>query len=290
MRGINLDDLDTMSLSDPYFIMYSEGNEIYRSEIIMDDLNPEWKDFSLKVSSIRNTLKINVWDKDSVKDDFIGGCELNLQELLQGEVRIAIHNTKKKGDSQSGELLINARSSPDLVHRIHSGMKIGLALMVSCALEYSGISSVLISLTKCFYSISDIRAAGFGSVHNAGWMMQNVQGIEEIMGDSELNRKRLGPCALARALTGVIRDLDLEKYWIVIVVTAREILDCKTLQQVLKETKGRPISFRFFVPADNTSNMIENTQGLQSFRYTSDTAGECVRKGLAGIAGEIENY
>ena len=40
IKGINLDDLDFFDKSDPFFVIFSKGKALYKSEVIWDNLNP----------------------------------------------------------------------------------------------------------------------------------------------------------------------------------------------------------------------------------------------------------
>ena len=96
--GQNFVNLDTMTLikgdlSDPYFILRQEDNDIYRSEVIEDDLNPIWKKLEI-VAKFKDTekpagipsyfpffdpnqpIEILVYDKDHCYDDCIGSVRI----------------------------------------------------------------------------------------------------------------------------------------------------------------------------------------------------------------------
>lgn len=71
--------MDLFSKSDPFFIISkSAGNQfvdIYKSEIIMNNLNPNWKNFEITMQKLcngdeNNPIKISVfdWDKNSDPD------------------------------------------------------------------------------------------------------------------------------------------------------------------------------------------------------------------------------
>jgi len=94
-NAINLDKKDFFGKSDPYLEISksTECNQyvvIHRTEVIMNNLNPKWKQFTLPVATLCNgdyqrDLKFSVYDWDSNgTPDFIGSFHTNLDKLRQG--------------------------------------------------------------------------------------------------------------------------------------------------------------------------------------------------------------
>ncbi len=91
-----LADQDVLSKSDPFCVMYMKSQtgewvEIGRTEVIMDNLNPEWhKKFVVAYSfEERQEVKFEVYDKDDNSNvlsshDFLGGCQSTLGAIVSG--------------------------------------------------------------------------------------------------------------------------------------------------------------------------------------------------------------
>ena len=59
---------------------------IHQTEVIKANLNPSWQPFNLPVSSLCNAdplrpIRIECFDWDVGSNDFIGQCEVTLEEL-----------------------------------------------------------------------------------------------------------------------------------------------------------------------------------------------------------------
>uniref|UniRef100_A0A8C4NEJ6 Copine 4 n=1 Tax=Eptatretus burgeri TaxID=7764 RepID=A0A8C4NEJ6_EPTBU len=88
-----LDDKDFFSKSDPFletFRLNDDGTQqlVYRTEVVMDNLNPMWEPFKVSIQSLcccdyERQLKCIIWDWDSNgKHDFIGEFYTNFHEML----------------------------------------------------------------------------------------------------------------------------------------------------------------------------------------------------------------
>lgn len=84
LAGKDLINLDLMSKSDPYLeVSNHNGDLIYTSETIYNDLNPTWKPFFVPLSRINHgVFSIKVWDRDHHKSDFIGCLTTTVAKLL----------------------------------------------------------------------------------------------------------------------------------------------------------------------------------------------------------------
>lgn len=86
----NLLDLDVLSKSDPFCVVLMKEPwqdryfEIGRTEIIYDNLNPEWaKKFVLSYNfETVQKMKFDVWDKDPDGQDFLGTYETTLADIV----------------------------------------------------------------------------------------------------------------------------------------------------------------------------------------------------------------
>ena len=288
MRGVNLDNLDTFDLSDPYFFIYSNENEIYKSEIIMDNLNPTWKEFVIKEQYINNLIKIQVWDKDLTNDDYIGGCEITKAQLMEGTVHIDLHNTKKKGNSKSGELVIIVTPKPDAVTKFYLGNTIGINYLVSCNIDISFTAVVLEYISKSFANCEE-EFYGFGSSQESFWKIKQIGGIKSIYNDEKIKNPQLGPCLVAPALINAIRSMDFTKFCVICIFPQRDIVDPKTVSQIISETKTLPIIFRVFISSDTPCPNLDSVQNIQIVKYNSFSFRENIKKNLINITDDIES-
>uniref|UniRef100_A0A7N8XZF1 Copine IVa n=1 Tax=Mastacembelus armatus TaxID=205130 RepID=A0A7N8XZF1_9TELE len=87
-----LDDKDFFSKSDPFLEIYRLNDDatlqlVYRTETVMNNLNPVWKTFKVSLNSLcsgdhERKLQCTVWDWDSNgKHDYIGEFEATFKEM-----------------------------------------------------------------------------------------------------------------------------------------------------------------------------------------------------------------
>ena len=107
MRGIDLDAKDSVLLggkSDPYLVFRSpSGEEVFRTEVIKNELNPVWKPFEVDLiklcgNDLQRIFLLECWDKDFIsKDDMIGMLEVNVETLLkEKELQLRDKNKVRK--------------------------------------------------------------------------------------------------------------------------------------------------------------------------------------------------
>ncbi|XP_051922479.1 copine-4 [Hippocampus zosterae] len=121
-----LDDKDFFSKSDPFLEIYRLNEDatlqlVYRTETVMNNLNPVWKTFKVSLNSLCNgdherKLQCTVWDWDSNgKHDYIGEFEATFQEMrgaidgrqVQWPCINSKYKVKKKGYKNSGIVILN---------------------------------------------------------------------------------------------------------------------------------------------------------------------------------------
>lgn len=125
ITGENLDNLDWSltgsNKSDPYFKLEQNGETIYQSERIDDNLNPKWKKVDIicnsddkcygpmKVLDTKLPVTIQVWDYDSGnKDDLIG--EIKVENIMNVDGNLKLQRNNK--DKSRGILKIEAEILP----------------------------------------------------------------------------------------------------------------------------------------------------------------------------------
>ncbi|XP_077376241.1 multiple C2 and transmembrane domain-containing protein 2-like isoform X5 [Festucalex cinctus] len=81
-EGHNLVIRDRCGTSDPYVKFKLEGKTIYKSKVILKNLNPTWSEnFSVPVRNLSQWLYVKVYDRDLTTDDFMGSASVHLSDL-----------------------------------------------------------------------------------------------------------------------------------------------------------------------------------------------------------------
>ena len=148
----NLDNKDFFGKSDPY-LEISKSTEsgqysvVHRTEVINNNLNPQWRQFSLPVSSLchgdyNRDIKMTVYDHDSDGDhDLIGQCHTTLNKLLQGPGSVNTYDCinqkkqRKKGAKYRNSGTVSLQTIiveriPSFLDYIHSGTQVNFTLAV----------------------------------------------------------------------------------------------------------------------------------------------------------------
>jgi C2 domain len=125
LRGNGLRAADMNQTSDPYCELsltndYHRGQKL-RSRVIDRNLNPVWDQRMrpLQLADLRSqSLKINVYDKDVLSDDFLGNCEIDLGEPdfdLESEEAVQITRDLGGGAGATGTItvLLQFEKAPD---------------------------------------------------------------------------------------------------------------------------------------------------------------------------------
>ncbi|XP_024120646.1 copine-4 isoform X1 [Oryzias melastigma] len=121
-----LDDKDFFSKSDPFLEIYRVNDDatmqlVYRTETVMNNLNPVWKTFKVSLNSLCSgdhdrKLQCTVWDWDSNgKHDYIGEFEASFKEMkgaidgrqVQWPCINPKYRVKKKNYRNSGIVILN---------------------------------------------------------------------------------------------------------------------------------------------------------------------------------------
>uniref|UniRef100_I3J132 Copine 4 n=1 Tax=Oreochromis niloticus TaxID=8128 RepID=I3J132_ORENI len=121
-----LDDKDFFSKSDPFLEIHRLNDDatlqlVYRTETVMNNLNPVWKTFKVSLNSLcsgdhERKLQCTVWDWDSNgKHDYIGEFEATFKEMrgaidgrqVQWPCINPKYKVKKKNYKNSGIVILN---------------------------------------------------------------------------------------------------------------------------------------------------------------------------------------
>jgi len=288
VKGFNLDDLDIASLSDPYFIITSNRTEVYKSEVIMDNLNPVWKPFTVKENLLRDYLTFNVWDEDPGSHDFIGVCEVHMEDLKRNPVEIDIHNEKKKGNSKSGRLRITMKKAKNLAEKIFEGISIKSHFVIPCFFEYTHVERVL-EVVKSSFLFKESSYFGSGSSESYAWKIGSNLEICEVLNDGLLTSKNVGPSIAGPVLNMAMKDTDGFSSNLVFVFVIRDFFDPKTISWILKRGRSENFFVYFVVKVGGSYPNLENCEGAVLLKY-NENIEEDLHKQYEKVINDLEVY
>ena len=136
----NLDKMDLFGKSDPYFEIWNEDNMLYRSEVIVQNLNPRWKTFELNKGRLENgklLFKIFDCDEDNLigtESDFMGEFRINVDTCDSGQKYDITRSNKKKKHGVFNFQKFQARKRKRFLDYIQSGLRLNF----SCAIDFTG--------------------------------------------------------------------------------------------------------------------------------------------------------
>ena len=147
-----LDKMDWFGKSDPFleFSRSTESNKyilVHRSEVIKNTLDPEWRQFNIKVRALCNgdddrDIKVDVYDWNRSGDhEIIGTFHTNMRKLREGpgpdNVYDVVNDKKrnKKGSKYKNSGTVNLRKSevhlvPSFLDYIQGGTQVNFTLAV----------------------------------------------------------------------------------------------------------------------------------------------------------------
>eukprot|EP00211_Chloroparvula_japonica_P004627 CAMPEP_0119121700 /NCGR_PEP_ID=MMETSP1310-20130426/2208_1 /TAXON_ID=464262 /ORGANISM="Genus nov. species nov., Strain RCC2339" /LENGTH=691 /DNA_ID=CAMNT_0007111277 /DNA_START=56 /DNA_END=2128 /DNA_ORIENTATION=+ len=108
LAGRKIKSKDLASKSDPFYTVKSGQKQIYRSNIVNNNADPEWEELKLRVSECGGPdgkLLVTVFDHDSGADaDYIGQVTLTVRDLLQMEEFVL--RDAKVGSKRPGVIMV----------------------------------------------------------------------------------------------------------------------------------------------------------------------------------------
>ena len=148
-KGIKLDKKDWFGKSDPYLIIYRQlpGNtwtEVYRTEVVMNTLDPIWKPLSTTAQKLCNgdfkkPIKVECYDWDRVgKHDLIGINTVCLEELVKPGFTFEVfeNDKKRKEHKKAGTIQV-----ADVVHKkvlsFIDYLRAGVQVSFSIAIDFT---------------------------------------------------------------------------------------------------------------------------------------------------------
>jgi Ca2+-dependent lipid-binding protein len=119
-KAVNLAAADSNGFSDPYVVLslYTPNMDKrvakVKSKVIKKNLNPIWEEMLTLTHTSYNDLivKVEVWDKDKITDDFLGQIVWPFEEIFKkvldkGEVVMPFAlKDKKGGNTAQGEVYL----------------------------------------------------------------------------------------------------------------------------------------------------------------------------------------
>ena len=93
------DDKDVFGRMDPYFIIFSNGRQVFRSSVLPGGgTNPRWNDnFSLMVQG-NEMIEFRIYDRDTMVDDSIGKGQIPAATLMTpGMKQVPIYSFANSG-------------------------------------------------------------------------------------------------------------------------------------------------------------------------------------------------
>src|SRR5688572_10814669 len=95
--------IDKNGLSDPYFKIFFNDTLKLTSQVIKKPLNPVWKEAAHNVYDVNGMLMIEIWDKDLLRDDFMGYVEIN---ITKSTPESEWYELKARKSPMSGSILV----------------------------------------------------------------------------------------------------------------------------------------------------------------------------------------
>ena len=273
VRGRNLDDLDITSLSDPYFIITCSKKEVYRSEVIMDNLDPNWNQFDLDERLLKDPIIFLVWDKDPGSDDFIGACEVSKLEILSGKVETQIYNEKKKGNTVSGSLIIEARRAKSLAEKLFENPALKSTFIIPCDLDYAPWFWACTQINKSF-SFSESSWFGSCSAEKPIWEIGQNLSISSVFSDATLQNKHLGPSCAGPGLSLALKQLSSLTPTVLFLFTNRELFDPKTTQSLIRKCEDENILV--YILSRSQAN-IESNFRSRVFKFVDNSEEDLIK-------------
>ncbi|ORZ17605.1 C2 domain-containing protein [Lobosporangium transversale] len=190
VRAKNLLSADRSGASDPYFIFRVNGKEVYKSEVVKKNLNPEYNEtFVLPIASrMEDQLSFEVFDWNqigSAKSLGVGALDIrNIQLVLPNEYIVPISNKHNQGEVQLRLKFIpeflssNKRRSGFGATFLGTG--IGLAAQGGQALGHvgmAGVGAVAGGVGAVGHGVgAGVNAVGHGAIKGVGAVGRGVFG------------------------------------------------------------------------------------------------------------------
>eukprot|EP00941_MAST-03F_sp_MAST-3F-sp1_P000300 g300.t1 len=132
IQANDLINADTLTLSDPFVVMYVDEEDKFTSKVVWDSLQPQWNEKTefLVTEPEKAILTIEVYDFDEIvtsingKYDFLGKCEIPLEDIPPRETQDLwrrLYRTRKDGKRKyKGSVHIKLKWDPYFRHKVRT--------------------------------------------------------------------------------------------------------------------------------------------------------------------------
>uniref|UniRef100_A0A3P9CMM3 Copine 4 n=1 Tax=Maylandia zebra TaxID=106582 RepID=A0A3P9CMM3_9CICH len=277
-----LDDKDFFSKSDPFLEIHRLNDDatlqlVYRTETVMNNLNPVWKTFKVSLNSLcsgdhERKLQCTVWDWDSNgKHDYIGEFEATFKEMrgaidgrqVQWPCINPKYKVKKKNYKNSGIVILNQCKVTDVAIDFTASNG---DPRNSCSLHYihpyqpNEYLKALVAVGEiCQDYDSDkmFPAFGFGArippdyktVSDCFCVLSGIQGVVEAYQACLPKLQLYGPTNIAPIIQKVAKSASQEvhtkeamQYFILLILTDGVITDMADTREAIVQASHLPMS------------------------------------------------
>ncbi|KAK2167765.1 hypothetical protein LSH36_24g05011 [Paralvinella palmiformis] len=116
LSAAGLEKQDRVGGADPYVIINCEGEKI-QSPSVQDSLNPSWNISAVfyRSQAMSKPIKIDIWNSNPIRDDFMGRCLLPATEEAENKVvDVTLIDRKDKAKTHPGKLKVKYTTSRNL--------------------------------------------------------------------------------------------------------------------------------------------------------------------------------
>ncbi|XP_039662951.1 copine-4 isoform X2 [Perca fluviatilis] len=238
-----LDDKDFFSKSDPFLEIYRLNDDatmqlVYRTETVMNNLNPVWKTFKVSLNSLcsgdhERKLQCTVWDWDSNgKHDYIGEFEATFKEMrgaidgrqVQWPCLNPKYRVKKKNYKNSGIVILNQCK----IIKMHSFLDY---IMGGCQIQFTVSHDFAVNFNE-----DNPECAG-------------IQGVVEAYQACLPKLQLYGPTNIAPIIQKVANTASQEvhtkeamQYFILLILTDGVITDMADTREAIVQASHLPMS------------------------------------------------
>jgi hypothetical protein len=122
-KATNLANMDYIGKSDPYVTcqLADKPQSMVKTPMVANDLNPQWNFEAVLLGyTTGDALVFDIWDKDMMKDDYLGRCTLEHMKFHEAEFVGDLPLLNRKGEPAQGSLRIRAKAggAPPLQNKL----------------------------------------------------------------------------------------------------------------------------------------------------------------------------
>lgn len=308
LSGQNLVEMDWGGGSDPYIIIKfkdAPNNEIYKTEIIMKNINPTWRPFILTSYHLRfnrpsEFLTIECWDYDrGMRDDLIGIADVNVDQILSPSFCFEIYNEK---NIKTGVIKTECIPMLSILGYLRQGLQFNFTFAIDFSLRTQNLQDTnslfsypiaIIELSKVFEMFDNDRMFffyGFGARYgnrdetkqcfalNGNDNSATVMGCKGLLTDY-INSKDLRKPAKEACLHEVIKKTmerskfkpGVLEYNVLIILTNGEIKNIELTKNEIVDASTQPMSIIILGLGDSRFNDIRSLTVFKELKNSIDS-------------------